>query len=299
MSNSSTGSNIGFIGVGNMGGPMANNLLAAGHQVAVFDRSADAVARVVASGGKPCTSAVEAAAGRDVIISMLPVGADVREVYLDQLRGHLASGTLVIDCSTIDVASARALHDAMAALGLDCLDAPVSGGVVGATAGTLAFMVGGPKQAFERARPLLECMGANIVHAGGPGHGQAAKICNNTMLGIQMLAVCEGFSLADRLGLDRQTLFDVASKSSGQSWALTNYCPVPGPVPTSPANNDYKPGFTTAMMLKDMRLGQAEAQAAGLNTAMAALATQLYAQFHDGGAAASDFSGVFEMIANR
>ncbi len=288
---------IGFIGVGNMGGPMAVNLLEAGHAVTAFDLSREALDRVVARGAAAARGLAEAAAGRDVVITMLPAGQHVRQVYLEDLDGRIADGTLVIDCSTIDVASARAVHEAMAARGLDFLDAPVSGGIMGAAAGTLAFMVGGTRVAFERARPFLDVMGANIVHTGGPGNGQAAKICNNMMLGIQMLAVCEGFALADRLGLDRQVLFDVASKASGQSWALTSYCPVPGPVPKSPTNNGYKAGFTAAMMLKDMRLSQDEAAAAGARTEMGALATRLYQSFNDAGHAEMDFSGVFEMIA--
>ena len=290
---------IGFIGVGNMGAPMAVNLLNAGHEVTAFDLSADALAAVAAEGAAKAASLQEAAAGRDVVITMLPAGQHVRQVYLEDLAGVLAKGQLAVDCSTIDVASARAVHDAMARAGVDFLDAPVSGGIMGASAGTLAFMVGGSEEAFARAKPLLDVMGANIVHTGGPGNGQAAKICNNMMLGIQMLAVCEGFALADRLGLDRQVLFDVASKASGQSWALTSYCPVPGPVPASPANRDYAAGFTAAMMLKDMRLSQDAAKACGASTEMGALATRFYEAFNDAGNGGKDFSGVFEMISKR
>jgi len=290
---------IGFIGVGNMGGPMAINLLKAGHQVAVFDLTAEAVARVRGEGATAAASLQDAAAGRDVVITMLPAGQHVRQVWLEDLRGQVAPGSLAIDCSTIDVESARAVHEAMAAAGIAFLDAPVSGGIMGAAAGTLAFMVGGSAEAFARGQPILDVMGANIVHTGGPGNGQAAKICNNMMLGIQMLAVCEGFALADRLGLDRQVLFDVAAKASGQSWALTSYCPVPGPVPASPANKGYAAGFTAAMMLKDMRLSQDAAAASGASTEMGAHATRLYEAFNEAGNGAKDFSGIFEMIGKR
>ena len=290
---------IAFIGVGNMGLPMAINLLKAGHALRAFDVSSDALAKVVAEGATPCDDAPAALDGSDVVITMLPAGEHVREVYLEQLAGTLSAGMLAIDCSTIDVASARQVHQAMSRIGVDCLDAPVSGGVMGAAAGTLAFMCGGTEAAFARAKPLLDVMGANIIHTGGPGNGQAAKICNNMILGIQMLAVCEGFTLADRLGLDRQTLFDVASKASGQSWALTSYCPVPGPVPNSPANNDYKAGFSTAMMLKDMKLSQAESAANDFDSKMGALATTLYQRYFDRGEGAGDFSGIFRMISEQ
>jgi 3-hydroxyisobutyrate dehydrogenase len=292
----SAGSDIGFIGVGNMGAPMATNLIKAGHRVTVFDLVPRAVEAMRERGARSAASLAEAARGREVLLTMLPAGEQVRSVYLDALAGRIDPGCLVIDCSTIDVASARAVHEALAAAGIDVLDAPVSGGIMGAAAGTLAFMVGGSEAAFRRARPLLEVMGANIIHTGGPGTGQAAKICNNMMLGIQMLAVCEGFALADRLGLARQTLFDVASKASGQSWALTSYCPVPGPVPASPANNGYKAGFTTAMMVKDLRLSQASAAETGASTRMGALATQLYEAFNDAGGSQRDFSGIFTML---
>jgi 3-hydroxyisobutyrate dehydrogenase len=278
---------------------MATNLQRAGHRVVAFDRAPGAVERLAADGVEAGESLVRTAGGRDVLITMLPAGEQVREVYLGELAGHIARDTLVIDCSTIDVATARAVHRALADAGIEALDAPVSGGTMGAAAGTLAFMVGGAEAAFAKAKPLLEVMGANIVHAGGPGNGQAAKICNNMILGIQMVAVCEGFALADRLGLERQTLFDVVSKSSGQSWALTSYCPVPGPVPASPANNDYRAGFTAAMMLKDMLLSQAAATDAGLGTRMAELATRIYQDFNDAGGAQRDFSGVFTTVSAR
>ena len=290
---------IGFIGIGNMGAPMARNLLGAGHRVTVFDLSDAAVSDLVNAGANAGPDLESTARGRDFLLSMLPAGEQVRSVYLESLAGRIEPSTLVVDCSTIDVASARAVHEALAAQGVEALDAPVSGGVMGAAAGTLAFMVGGSRAGFERARPVLEVMGANVIHAGGPGNGQAAKICNNMMLGIQMLAVCEGFALADRLGLDRQTLFDIASRSSGQSWAMTSYCPVPGPVPTSPANNGYRAGFTAAMMLKDMRLAQDAAAGVGLETRLGALATGLYQAYNDAGEATSDFSGIFRTIAKE
>jgi 3-hydroxyisobutyrate dehydrogenase len=253
---------IGFIGLGNMGAPMAANLLKAGHQMIGFDLVPAAVEALVAKGGRAAKSAAEAAAAGDVVITMLPAGPQVRAVYLED-GGVLASarrGALLIDCSTIDVETARAVAAAAKRAGFDMLDAPVSGGVSGAEAASLTFIVGGEAEVFDRAHPILSAMGRTIVHAGPAGNGQAAKICNNMILGVSMIAVCESFALAERLGLDAQTLFDISSQSSGQCWALTSYCPVPGPVPASPANRGYAPGFTAAMMLKDLRLAQ---QAAG------------------------------------
>jgi 3-hydroxyisobutyrate dehydrogenase len=230
---------------------------------------------------------------------MLPAGKHVREVYEGAVLGAAAQGALLIDCSTIDVDSARHVAAAAAKAGLDMVDAPVSGGVGGAAAGTLTFMVGGPDAAFARARPILEKMGKNIVHAGASGNGQAAKICNNMMLGITMIGTCEAFMMAKRLGLDAQKLFDIASTASGQSWALTSYCPVPGPVPTSPANRDYAAGFTAAMMLKDLMLAQDAARSAGASTPMGAEAAQLYNLFVNAGSGAVDFSGIIRMIDGR
>src|SRR5215475_8990948 len=249
---------IGFIGLGNMGLPMAQNLLKAGHTVEGVDVSSAAVDKLKASGGAGVETAKTAAARADVVITMLPSGKEVRDVYLGSsgIVDNANAGTLLIDCSTIDVETARAVAAAAEAKGLLMLDAPVSGGVGGATAGTLTFMVGGAERAYERALSILQQMGKTIVHAGGSGNGQAAKICNNMILGISMIAVCEGFVLAEKLGLDKQKLFDIASKSSGSCWSMVNYCPVPGPVPTSPANRDYQAGFTTAMMLKDLVLAQ-------------------------------------------
>src|SRR6202163_4834942 len=256
---------IGFIGLGNMGLPMAQNLIKAGHPVCGYDVSAAALDRFSAAGGIAVRSLDVASMGVDLVITMLPAREQVREVYLGQ-GGVLASaapGTLLIDCSTVDVETARAVAAAAKVNELEMLDAPVSGGVSGAQAATLTFMVGGTDQAFERARPMLEAMGKIIVQAGAAGSGQAAKICNNMILGISMIAVCEAFALAEKLDLSHQALFDVASTSSGQCWALTSYCPVPGPVPTSPANHGYRPGFATTLMLKDMRLSQEAAKAVG------------------------------------
>jgi 3-hydroxyisobutyrate dehydrogenase len=287
---------IAFIGVGNMGGPMAANLAKAQHQVAAYDLSDKAVAAAVASGAGKAASIADAVKGAEVVVTMLPAGKHVREVYEATVIGAAAKGTLFIDCSTIDVESARAVAAAAAKAGMDMVDAPVSGGTGGAAAGTLTFMVGGSDTAVARARPILQNMGKNIVHAGGSGNGQAAKICNNMILGVSMLAVSEAFMLAKRLGLDAQKLFDVASTSSGQCWSLTTYCPVPGPVPTSPANRDYQAGFTAAMMLKDLLLAQEAARAANATTPLGAEAAQLYSLFVNGGRGAQDFSGIIRML---
>jgi len=289
---------IGFIGIGNMGGPMAANLLQAGHQVKVFDLSADAVERAVANGATAATSLQDAASAVEVVVTMLPAGAHVRGVYLgdDGIIAAAADGTLFIDSSTIDVESARAVHQAAADAGYAMLDAPVSGGVGGAEAGTLTFMCGGPDEAFSRAQPLLDIMGKTIVHAGPAGNGQAAKICNNMILGASMIAVGEAFVLAEKLGLEHQKLFDIASTASGQCWAMTNYCPVPGPVPTSPANRNYQAGFTAAMMLKDLRLAQNAAAAAGAATPMGAAASALFALYENAGNGDKDFSGIINML---
>ena len=289
---------IGFIGLGNMGAPMAANLLKAGHRVTGFDLQPRAIEVLTTRGGQAAKSAAEAAATGDIVITMLPAGPQVRAVYLDE-SGVLASarrGALLIDCSTIDVESARAVAAAAREAGFDMLDAPVSGGVGGAEAATLTFMVGGEAEVFARARPLLEAMGRTIVHAGPAGNGQAAKICNNMILGVSMIAVCEAFALAERLGLKAQTLFDISSKSSGQCWALTSYCPVPGPVPGSPANRDYAPGFTAAMMLKDLRLAQQAAGATATATPLGAAAANLYQLSVDAGADGLDFSGIYRLI---
>ncbi|KPL54942.1 3-hydroxyisobutyrate dehydrogenase [Prosthecomicrobium hirschii] len=289
---------IGFIGLGNMGGPMAANLVKAGHTVKGYDLSEASAARFAEIGGTVVGSAGEAAADVDAVVSMLPEGAHVIAVYTGPggVIERAAPGTLFIDSSTIHVEAARQVAAAAAKAGMAMVDAPVSGGTGGAAAGTLTFMVGGADEAFERARPILECMGKTIVHAGGAGNGQAAKICNNMILGISMIAVSEAFALADKLGLDHQKLFDIASKSSGQCWSLTTYCPVPGPVPTSPANRGYAPGFTAAMMLKDLKLAQDVAGAAGAVTPLGAEAAQLYRLYVQGGHAGVDFSGIVRML---
>ncbi|SDD75690.1 3-hydroxyisobutyrate dehydrogenase [Rhodospira trueperi] len=289
---------IGFIGLGNMGGPMLANLVKAGHTVRAFDLSADALARAETAGASRADTAAAAADGADVVITMLPAGQHVRAVYMGEggVIGAARSGALLIDCSTIDVDSARAVATAASDAGLLMVDAPVSGGVGGAEAGTLTFMVGGPDAAVEAAHPILEIMGKAVVHAGGSGTGQAAKICNNMMLGIQMLSVCEAFMLAKRLGLDAQKLFDVSSKASGQCWSLTTYCPVPGPVPTSPANRDHAPGFTATMMLKDLKLAQDAAATNDAATPMGAAAAGLYSLFCNQGHGGMDFSGIIRMI---
>jgi 3-hydroxyisobutyrate dehydrogenase len=289
---------IGFIGLGNMGGPMAANLVKAGHDVTGFDLSEAARQRLQEVGGRVAGSTLEAAANADVIITMLPAGPHVRQVYTgpDGLLGKLRQGALLIDCSTIDVDSARAVAKAAAEAGHAMLDAPVSGGTGGAAAGTLTFMVGGPADAFARAQPILQAMGKTIVHAGDAGTGQAAKICNNMLLGISMIGTCEAFALAEKLGLDPQKLFDISSKSSGQCWSLTTYCPVPGPVPTSPANRDYQPGFTAAMMLKDLRLAQQAAQSSSASTPLGAAATALYQLMAQAGYADKDFSAMMRFL---
>jgi 3-hydroxyisobutyrate dehydrogenase len=289
---------IGFIGLGNMGLPMAQNLIKAGHQVEGVDVNPAAVAKLQAAGGVAVDMHGVAAARADAVITMLPAGKQVREVYLGP-GGVVESaneGTLLIDCSTIDVETARAVAAAAEAKGLLMLDAPVSGGVGGATAATLTFMVGGSTQAFTRAESILQKMGKTIVHAGAAGNGQAAKICNNMILGISMIAVSEGFVLAEKLGLEHQKLFDIASKSSGQCWAMTSYCPVPGPVPTSPANRNYQAGFTAAMMLKDLRLAQGAAKASGARTSLGADAARIYEHYVESGGAGNDFSGIIRFV---
>jgi 3-hydroxyisobutyrate dehydrogenase len=289
---------IGFIGLGNMGAPMAANLVKAGHEVSGFDIVAGRAAALAAKGGRAVATAAEAAAAGEIVITMLPAGPDVRAVYLGDsgVLAHARKGALLIDCSTIDVETARAVAAAAAAAQFDMLDAPVSGGVVGAETASLTFMVGGNVEAFERGRPVLAAMGRTIVHAGPAGNGQAAKICNNMILGVSMIAVCEAFSLAERLGLAAQTLFEISAKSSGQCWALTSYCPVPGPVPAAPANRDYAPGFTAAMMLKDLRLAQQAAGASAAATPLGAAAANLYQLFVDEGMGGRDFSGIYRFI---
>ncbi len=289
---------IGFIGLGNMGLPMAKNLVAAGHAVAGFDLAAASLEAAAAAGIATAGSAAEAARGADVIVSMLPAGQHVRAVYTGD-GGVIAaaeSGALVIDSSTIDVAAAREVSQAAEAAGLEMLDAPVSGGIAGAEAGTLTFMVGGSDQAFARAKPFLEVMGKNVIHAGGPGNGQAAKVCNNMILGISMIALSEAFTLAEALGLGHRKLFEISSKASGSCWAMLNHLPVPGIVETSAANRDYKPGFSAAMMQKDLKLSQAAADQAGVATPLGAEAAALYTLFVNGGNEGLDYSAIVKLI---
>jgi 3-hydroxyisobutyrate dehydrogenase len=290
---------IGFIGLGNMGAPMAANLLKAGHQVTGYDVVPKSVTDLAGRGGRAAKSASEAAAAGEIVITMLPAGPQVRQVYLgaDGVIARARRDSLLIDCSTIDVETARAVATAAAEAGLPMLDAPVSGGVIGAESGTLTFMVGGDTAAFARGEPVLQAMGRTIVHAGPAGNGQTAKICNNMILGASMIAVCEGFALAEKLGLPAQTLFDICSKSTSQCWAMTGYCPVPGPVPAAPSNRGYAPGFTAAMMLKDLRLAQQAAGATAAATPLGAAAANLYQLFVDGGAGGLDFSGIMRFLA--
>ncbi|MFS8036505.1 3-hydroxyisobutyrate dehydrogenase [Xanthobacter sp. AM11] len=292
---------IAVIGLGNMGGPMAGNLVKAGHDVVGFDLSVAAMEAVKARWVRLAETAHAAVADADVVVTMLPSGKHVVAATAgpDGLFAAARPGTLFIDSSTIDVASARAFHEAAVVAGHQSVDAPVSGGVGGAEGATLTFMVGGTDAAFAAARPLLEAMGKKIVHCGGAGAGQAAKICNNMILGISMIAVSEAFVLGEKLGLSHQALYDVASTSSGQCWSLTTYCPVPGPVPTSPANRDYQPGFAAALMLKDLKLSQEAAGAAGAATALGAAATALYTAFAAEGNEGKDFSGIIEWVRTR
>ncbi len=289
---------IGFVGLGNMGLPMAKNLAAAGHNVAGFDHVDAAMRELGTASGTAANDIAAAVSQAEIIVTMLPAGRHVEEVYLGD-TGVLASakaGALLIDSSTIDVDTARRVSGAALNAGFDMVDAPVSGGVGGASAGTLTFMVGGSDAAYRQAQPVLEVMGKNIFHAGASGNGQVAKICNNMLLGISMIGTCEAFMLGEKLGLDAQTFFDISSTASGQCWSMTSYCPMPGPVPASPANNDYQAGFTAAMMLKDLVLSQEAAQTATCETPMGARATSLYQQMAEAGADGLDFSGIMRML---
>jgi 3-hydroxyisobutyrate dehydrogenase len=293
---------VGFIGLGNMGGPMAANLVKAGHTVTGFDLNPAALDALTKAGGKVATSAAEAVARAEVVITMLPAGNHVREVYLHQ--GGLIdvvkdAGPLLIDCSTIDVDSARTVTATAETAGLAMLDAPVSGGTAGAQNGTLTFMVGGSDEAFARGKSVLEAMGKNIFHAGGPGAGQAVKICNNMMLAINMVGVSEGFLLAEKLGLDWNKLHQICATATANSWALSNYCPAPGPVPAAPSNRDYAPGFAAALMVKDVKLSQAAAEATGSPTPLAAKALSFYQQVVDEGDGGKDFSVVFRWLSQQ
>ncbi len=289
-------SKIGFIGLGLMGNPMAANLVKAGHEVAGFDLNAANLQKAGGAGVGIAKSAADAVTGADVVVTMLPAGKDTLAVWGGGVMTAAKPGTLFIDSSTIDVGSARGAHEIAAKAKMLSLDAPVSGGVGGAEAGTLTFMCGGAAPAFDKAKPVLEAMGKRIVHCGDAGAGQAAKICNNMILGISMIGVCEAFALAEKLGLSHQALYDVASTSSGQCWSLTSYCPVPGPVPAAPSNREYKPGFSSALMLKDLKLAQEASSAAGAVTPMGAMAAQLYALSNAWGQAGVDFSGIIHTI---
>jgi 3-hydroxyisobutyrate dehydrogenase len=289
---------IGFIGLGNMGAPMAANLVKAQHQVTGYDLVAAQIAALEAQGGHAAASMIEAATAGDIVVTMLPAGPQVRQVYLgpDGIIARARTGALLIDCSTIDVETARFVAAEAAKAGFEMLDAPVSGGTIGADAATLTFMVGGAASAFARAESILQKMGRTIVHAGPAGNGQTAKICNNMMLAVSMIGVCEGFALAEKLGLPTQTLWDICSKSTSQSWAMTNYCPMPGPVPAAPSNRGYAAGFTAAMMLKDLRLAQAAAGQSAATTPLAAAAANLYQLFVDGGTGGLDFSAIMKLM---
>ena len=286
---------IAFIGLGNMGGPMAANLVKAGHKVVAFDLVEASRSQAKSDGAAIADSSVSAVKGADVVVTMLPAGKHVISVWTDVLPAT-TKGALIIDCSTIDVESAKQAHALAAKHGVASVDAPVSGGTGGAKAATLTFMCGGEEKAFAAAKPVLEKMGKRIVHCGGAGAGQAAKICNNMILGISMIAVSEAFTLGEKLGLSHQALFDVASTSSGQCWSLTSYCPVPGPVPASPANNDYKPGFAAALMLKDLTLAQDAANAAGAATPLGRHAQEIYQSFDAAGQGGVDFSGIIKHV---
>ena len=289
---------IGFIGLGNMGLPMSGNLVKAGHRVAAFDIVAANIEAAANAGVSGVQSAAAAVEGADVVVTMLPAGKHVLEVY-DGVLSTAKSGALFIDSSTIDVADARKAHEMAAANGMLSLDAPVSGGVGGAEGGTLTFMAGGTDASFKAAEPILEAMGKKIVHCGGNGAGQSAKICNNMILAVTMIGVAEGFCLGEKLGLTHQALFDVVSTATGSCWAINNYCPVPGPVPASPANNDFKPGFATALMAKDLTLAQNAALETGATTPMGAEAAHLYRLYMSTGSGDTDFSSIIRFIRGQ
>jgi 3-hydroxyisobutyrate dehydrogenase len=287
---------IAFIGLGHMGGGMAPNLAKAGHEVRAFDLVAEAVEHAAEGGCTPAASAAEAVKDADVVITMLPASKHVRLVYENDVAPNAKAGALLIDCSTIDVSSAREVGDGLIELGFDFVDAPVSGGIAAAAGGSLTFMVGGSDATFEKARPILEPMAKAVIHAGGLGSGQAAKICNNMILGATMAATCEAFVLAQKLGLDPQVFFDISSKASGQSWSMTTYCPVPGVGPDTPADHNYEGGFAAALMLKDLKLAMEAAQHVGAYTPMGGEAEELFQRFVDRGGGSKDFSGIIKMI---
>ena len=287
---------IAFIGLGNMGGGMAANLAANGEEVVAFDLAGPALERAKGNGCSVATSAEEAVSGVDVVVTMLPAGKHVASVYRDAILGKAPTSALLIDCSTIDVATAKSVEAEAAAAGYAMVDAPVSGGIAAADGGTLTFMVGGSDEGFKRAKVLLDKMGKAVIHAGDAGAGQAAKICNNMLLGATMAATCEAFVLAEKLGLDAQTFYDISSKASGQSWSMTSYCPVPGVGPETPADRNYNGGFAAALMLKDLKLAMEAAKEVGAYTPMGGEAEELYQRFVDRGGASKDFSGLIKMI---
>jgi 3-hydroxyisobutyrate dehydrogenase len=287
---------VAFIGLGNMGGGMAANLAKKGHDVRAFDLSAEALDKAKAAGCLPAASAAEAVDGAEAVVTMLPAGKHVESVYGESILGTAPVSAILMDCSTIDVATAKRVGEAAQAKGYAAVDAPVSGGIAAANAGTLTFMVGGSAEAFDRAQPFLADMGKAVIHAGGAGAGQAAKICNNMVLGAEMIATCEAFVLADKLGLDPQKFFDIASVSSGQSWSLTSYAPWPGVGPETPADRDYQGGFATALMLKDLRLAMEAAASVDADTPMGAKAAELYQAFNDAGNGGLDFSAIIRLL---
>ena len=287
---------IAFIGLGHMGGGMAPNLVKAGHEVEAFDLVPEAVQNAAEGGCTPAKSAADAVKNADVVITMLPAAKHVRAVFHDDVAPNARPGTLLIDCSTIDVASAREVGEDLGRLGFDFLDAPVSGGIAAAAGGSLTFMVGGTNEQFERAKPFLEPMAKAVIHAGSLGAGQAAKICNNMILGATMIVTCEAFVLAQKLGLDPKVFFDISSKASGQSWSMTSYAPVPGVGPETPADHDYEGGFASALMLKDLKLADDAAKSVGAYTPVGGEAEELYQRFVDRGGGSKDFSGIIKMI---
>lgn len=287
---------IAFIGLGNMGSGMAANLARNSHDVRAFDLSQEALAHAAAAGCAPQESAAAAVQDAEAVVTMLPAGRHVEQVYNDDVFAGAPQSALLLDCSTIDVGTARRVADAATARGFAAVDAPVSGGIAAAAGGTLTFMVGGSKDAFARAEPILQAMGKAVIHAGGNGAGQAAKICNNMLLGASMVATCETFLLARKLGLDPQTFFDIASKASGQCWSMTSYCPLPGVGPETPADHDYQGGFATMLMLKDLRLAMEAANGVAADVPMGAKAAELYQQFADAGQGGLDFSAIIQML---
>jgi len=292
---------IAFIGLGNMGSGMCANLCKAGHEVRAFDLNAEAVKAAEGHGAVAAATIADAVKDSEIVVTMLPAGKHVLSVYFgdDGVAAHAAKGAFFLDCSTIAVEDAREAASKADAAGFLMADAPVSGGTAAADAGTLTFMVGGPDEAYAKAKPILDVMGKNIFHAGGSGNGQAAKIANNMLLGISMIGTCEAFNLAEKLGLDAQTFFDISSTASGQCWSMTSYCPAPGPVPTAPSNRDYQPGFAVAMMLKDLHLAASAARAAGAEVTLGEMAEKIYQDLDTRGHGGLDFSGVMKDLQQR